>query len=270
MIPNNKHKKDKKKNRKRGGGKKGGGGSAITTSSAGASIMSRQAEGWMPIFPVRCTRKLRYSTTFQLTCTSGAVATYVFRANDLFDPDYTGTGHQPMGFDQMMLSYNHFCVTHSKIKVTARNKSNTSPVTFGIRQDASPTAVTVIDRIMEFGGLVVCELDTFGTQTTLLELNLNIAKVQGISPSALTSDSTLRGDAGNSPTEVTYWHVQCWDTAALTSIVNCDVVLEQTAVFFEPRDLTESLQSRVKGMQPKVTPDPTSAFVVVPRCECKH
>jgi len=257
----------KKKNKGKSGGM---GGSAITYPTRSAAITSRQAENWMPIFPVRCKRTLRYSTTFQLTCTSGATATYVFRANDLFDPDYTGTGHQPMGFDQMMLSYNHFCVTHSTIRVTARNKSNTSPVTVCIRQDASPTAVTVIDRIMEFGGLMALELDTFGTQTNLMELNLDMAKVQGVSPSALTSDSTLRGDAGNSPTEVTYWHVQCWDTAALTSIVNFDVILEQTAWFIEPRDLTESLSSRVKGV-PVKTPDDKNAFVVIPpKCECKH
>jgi hypothetical protein len=256
----------KKKNK----GKSGTGGKmAITYPTMSAAITSRQAENWMPIFPVKCTRTLRYSTTFQLTCTSGATATYVFRANDLFDPDYTSTGHQPMGFDQMMLSYNHFCVTHSTIRVTARNKSNTSPVTVCVRQDASPTPVTVIDRIMEFGGLMALELDTFGTQTNMLQLNLDVAKVQGISPSALTSDSTLRGDAGNSPTEVTYWHVQCWDTAALTSIVNYDVILEQTAIFFEPRDLTESLRTQVRGIAK--TPDDKTAFVVIPpRCECKH
>jgi hypothetical protein len=195
-----------------------------------------------------------------------------------------------MGFDQMMLSYNHFCVMYSTIRITARNKSNTSPVTVCIRQDASPTAVTVIDRIMEFGGLVACELDTFGEQTKKLELKLDIAKIQGISPSALTSDSTLRGDAGNSPTEVTYWHVQTWDTAALTSTVNFDVILEQTAKFFEPRDLTESLAERVKATQMKndlgwqnrldaatqpevwniIQPDSKPASAAAARCECKH
>jgi hypothetical protein len=174
-----------------------------------------------------------------------------------------------MGFDQMMLSYNHFCVTHSTIRITARNKSNTSPVTVCVRQDASPTPVTVIDRIMEFGGLMAVELDTLGSQTNMMQLNMDVAKIQGISPVALTSDSTLRGDAGNSPTEVTYWHVQCWDTAAFTSTVNYDVILEQTAIFFEPRDLTESLATRMKGIAK--TPDDKTAFVVIPpRCECKH
>lgn len=194
----------------------------------------------MPIFPATTVRKLRYSTTFQLTSTAGVVASYVFRANDLFDPDFTSTGHQPMGFDQMMLTYNHFCVVSARIKVTCRNKTNTTPFTVCIRQDASNTPLTVIDRILEFGGLVTADIDTFGVCTTLLELGLDVARLQGVSRKAITADPTLRGDAATSPTEVTYFHIQMWDTAAATSTGNFDVVLEQVAHFMEPRDMIES------------------------------
>jgi len=62
----------------------------------------------MPIFSAKTTRALRYSDYFQLTTTSGAVSTYVFAANGLYDPNITGTGHQPMGFDQLLQFYNHY------------------------------------------------------------------------------------------------------------------------------------------------------------------
>jgi len=194
----------------------------------------------MPIFPAKVKKHLRYSTTFQLTCTAGAVASYVFRANDLFDPDFTSTGHQPMGFDQMMLSYNHFVVAAARIKVTCRNKTNTTPFTVCIRQDASSTPLTVIDRILEFGGLVTADIDTFGATSTTLELAIDIARLQGLTHPLMIADPTLRGDAATSPTEVTYFHIQCWDTAAATSTCNFDVILEQLAYFIEPRDLIES------------------------------
>jgi len=239
---------------------------ALTTSQSHASIPSRMSEPWMPIFPSTTTRSLRYSTTFQLTCTAGAVATYVFRANDLFDPDFTSTGHQPMGFDQMMLSYNHFCVVKSRLKVVCSNKTNTTPITFCVRQDASSTPLTVIDRILEFGGLVTARIDTFGATTTLLELGLDMSVLQGVSRSAITADPTLRGDAATTPTEVTYFHVQLWDTAAATSTGNFDIILEQLAVFLEPRDLVESLRDRQCHAESKVAPDSVTRKSSSPLC----
>lgn len=55
-----------------------------------------------------------YATT--MTSSSGALAsTYVLRANDLYDPDFTNTGHQARGFDQIIAMFRNFCVLGSKI-----------------------------------------------------------------------------------------------------------------------------------------------------------
>ncbi len=67
--------------------------------------------------PVQRRAKLRYSQTFDLTGTSGILVGNVFRANGLHDPDFTGTGHQPMGHDQWTLLFNHYIVLGSKISV---------------------------------------------------------------------------------------------------------------------------------------------------------
>lgn len=237
MIPEHKEQKQRmKKNKSR----KNKSRSALATGRGPGASLTAQVESWMPIFPVVVTKKLRYSTTFQLTCTAGATATYVFRANDLFDPDYTGTGHQPMGFDQMILFYNHFVVTSAKIKATVRNKTNTSPFTACIRVDSNVTPITVPDRVLEFGGLVVAEVTTFPSASQLLELGVDIPRFQGLNHKNALADGQLRGDAASSPSELVLFHVQIWDTAALTSTANIDVILEQTATFLEPRDLTES------------------------------
>jgi len=250
MIPNKRNEKKQNKSRQNKsyrakGPKSRGGGSALVSGKIKGASATMQIEPWMPIFPVVVTKRLRYSTTFQLTCTAGAAATYVFRANDLFDPDYTGTGHQPMGFDQMILFYNHFVVLSAKIKATVRNKSNTSPFTAVVRVDSNVTPITVVDRVLEFGGLVTAEVDTLSSACQLLELGVDIPKFQGLSHKIALADSQLRGDAGSSPSELVLFHVQIWDTAALTSTANIDVILEQTATFLEPRDLTESFKQRL-------------------------
>jgi len=220
----------------------------------------------MPIFPASITRRLRYSGSASLTSTSGAVATYVFRANDLFDPDYTGTGHQPMGFDQLMLWYNHFCVVAAKIIVTFRNTS-ANFATCCVRVDGAATPLTTIDRIIEVGGAAMDDLGylTSANDIKKLTLAIDIAKLQGVSRAAITADPTLRGDAATSPTEITYFHIHSWSTLAGTTGVEIDVVLEQLAHFMEPRDVIESFRSCKPTPLPKPeTKREDSRYIVVP------
>ncbi len=56
-----------------------------------------------PLFPavVREYGQLYYDYGLNITTPSTALAiNYFFNANGMFDPDTTGTGHQPFGVDQ--------------------------------------------------------------------------------------------------------------------------------------------------------------------------
>lgn len=62
-----------------------------------------------PMIARRNFRKLTYNQTVAIS-DAGAEFDYVFRANSLFDPDLTGTGHQPRGFDQWATFYGQYKV----------------------------------------------------------------------------------------------------------------------------------------------------------------
>ncbi len=49
--------------------------------------------------------------------TVGTKGTYIFRTNDIFDPNFTATGHQPYGHDTLALVYTKYKVLSSKITV---------------------------------------------------------------------------------------------------------------------------------------------------------
>lgn len=220
-----------------------------------ATSLSRMSEGYIPLFPPRTYKTLRYHTNVSVASTSGAVASYVFRANDLFDPDFTGSGHQPMGFDQMMIFYNHFAVNRCLIKV---NAANTAAGSFhaGVRLDASSSALTSADQIIEFGGVTYDVLEaknTYGSSKSF-DLDVDIARIQGIPRSSITVDPNLRGDSATSPVEITYFHVFCWDPNALSGTINFDVTLEFGAFFMEPRDASLSFKALPRPQPP--TPDP--------------
>ena len=61
--------------------------------------------------------KLRYCTQVSIPGGAGH-GSYQFRANSLYDPDLSGVGHQPMGFDEMSARYLHYQVLGSRIKVS--------------------------------------------------------------------------------------------------------------------------------------------------------
>ena len=64
--------------------------------------------------------KLKYSQAIRLNNGSSTVV-HVFRGNSLYDPDYSGIGHQPMYFDQYSLVYERYRVLGAKISVRAIN-----------------------------------------------------------------------------------------------------------------------------------------------------
>lgn len=106
-------------------------------------------------FPTSKMVKLRYvADGISLNAGAAITSSHVFRANSVYDPDYSTTGHQPMGFDQWALIYNKYTVVGSKItvKFTPTTTNNITPGYLGVCLGTSPTALssyTSIDNILE-------------------------------------------------------------------------------------------------------------------------
>jgi hypothetical protein len=89
------------------------------------------------------TVKLRYSDQINVGNPLGG-SVYNFRANSLYDPNKTGTGHQPLGFDQMAEKYNHYVVLGAKIYVQAipfgtSSSSGDNPAYFMVKTSDNDT-----------------------------------------------------------------------------------------------------------------------------------
>jgi len=201
-------------------------------------------ELWTPIFPATKTVRLRYATFGTLSSTSGVVSAYVYSANGLYDPDISGLGHQPMGFDQMMLSYEHYTVLSSNITFTFKNTTASNP-TVAVTAAPSSTNLTNATQIVEFGGLQSTTLEIKGVSGAVQNLSLavDVRKIEG--GRAIIDNPNLQGDAASNPAEQVYFIVYMWDNAGFSGSLNFDVVIEFLATFKEPRQLTQSL---VKGM----------------------
>lgn len=72
------------------------------------------------LFPNTKLVRHRYCDTITLpaSAAAGNAVKWVFRCNSMYDPDFTGTGHQPMFRDEMAAQYNYYTVLASTIKVS--------------------------------------------------------------------------------------------------------------------------------------------------------
>lgn len=66
-------------------------------------------------FPYKMQVVMRYTESVIIpdVTVAGVVSHYLFRANGIYDPNFTGIGHQPMGHDQWSNIYNHYQVIES-------------------------------------------------------------------------------------------------------------------------------------------------------------
>jgi len=71
--------------------------------------------------------KLNYTENIRLDTLLGSIGSYVYRINDLFDPNFSGTGHQPYFRDQMYALYNYGKVLSASIKCNILTNSNMAP-----------------------------------------------------------------------------------------------------------------------------------------------
>lgn len=66
-------------------------------------------------FPNRLMVRLKYVENIPLSPGVGGIAHQSFRANSLFDPNFTGIGHQPSNYDRLTAIYDRYTVVSSKI-----------------------------------------------------------------------------------------------------------------------------------------------------------
>jgi len=196
-------------------------------------------------------RMLYYDTGFQLAQSSGFLTCYFFRANDLYDPDFTGTGHQPVGFDQAMLFWEQFCVFSSKITVRfMSNSSNAVVCGVFLSPDTTPPASIVdlqqngyIRQTMLMGA--TNDSTSGGGEHVLSSVNLQVNNPRYFSSKNREnyfSNPNFTGTAAASPAELVYFGIFAY-TFNQTSLYDTffDVTISYDARFWEPRKVSTSL-----------------------------
>lgn len=194
-------------------------------------------------FPKQLRMKHRYVEILNVGSTLGALVTHNFRANGMFDPNQTGTGHQPMYYDQMTAIYNHWTVVKSKISIQLFDNTNglTAYVasTFGcyIEDDTTITPGSIN---------AMCEQSTAvwrmtSNQGQPLRISKKWDAVQAFGPNPQANDD-LQGTATADPTEQQHFlfFYQPIAIGVSTTFAYALVTIEYDAIWEELRNIDSS------------------------------
>jgi hypothetical protein len=200
-------------------------------------VLSRR-QGY--VFPQHLRRTLRYADLVSLTSTLGGTAFYQFRANSLFDPDLSGTGHQCRFYDQLCSStgpYTTYRVHAVSVRLSipptgaiwglSAGFTDLSTLSYGISGDGAAVSFS------EFPGWVSNLISTSYATPQIMTLKATIAQINNVPEQAVKIEDNFAAAYNANPVDTCYFSI-IGNTTGSTSTINIGVYIEYDVTFEDP------------------------------------
>lgn len=202
------------------------------------------------LFPPILKTRLRYvSQNLTLNPLLGSPATYIFRANSIHDPNSTGGGHQPRGFDELSVFYYHYVVLGSKCTVTFAIPPGYPGAYLYLHLNAENNVFSTGNDYVESRNTVYKVVNT--TDNELSDAARTRSLTKTFSPRRFLgrndpmSDPNLKGataSGSSNPAEMAYFHM---GVAPILNSVDLPVItftvhVEYIVAFIEPKTPNQS------------------------------
>lgn len=188
--------------------------------------------------------KLRYIDIITINPGLASAAGKHFSCNDLYDPDRTGVGHQPMGTDEYFALYSSATVVGSKITATAISGDTSGTAgSYNIGIQVQDTLTSETDQIV----LMENSDTTFKSVAPLSSNNkTTLTKRFGTKKFFKVKDilgnETYACSASASPSEEAYYYLWAapFDNASDNGAIAVRVIIEYLVVFHDVKLLGQS------------------------------
>ncbi len=164
------------------------------------------------VVPNEIVVRLKYVDQFTLNATTASTDNYLFRANSLYDPNYTGAGHQPFGYDQWTLFYSNWVVERATAQfvTTPPNLSTATPqidncILYLTKRRSDPSVYTDINTAIEDPFCVSHRMITGYQRPPVLRCTIDNPSFLGVDRKVYLSSSEYSGGIGANPTVQTYF-----------------------------------------------------------------
>lgn len=183
----------------------------------------------------------KYCESLSLT-PAASVSVYRYSANGCYDPDITGTGHQPMGFDNLMAFYDQYTVVGSKIQVNWVNDNpKFAQVGIYLNDDTSAPTTLDLEAWMEQSNSKYGVMTAKGGSKDTITQKAKFSAKRDLSVSKPLTADRLQGTAGSNPNEQMYYDLYYFaqnDTTA--GSIHAIITITYFAVLTERKDIVTS------------------------------
>jgi len=250
-MPNRKSRKNPKNERRSKRKSKAYDRAGAVSATRGGGDALRDARNKLPLLGNQFEDKkmLYYEYGINLAGVAGILDTHYISANAVYDPDITGTGHQPIGFDQAMLFYEQWVVFRSVITVTFLSNSVTSTLSrcgvFLNPDTVNPSIYQVMENGYMKSAVITGTGGTSAGAHAIKKVSLSCDSVAYFN-SKTRNDHFMRdvfsGTAAANCAEQVYFALFAFNAASATTYdIYCDVEISYDVRFWEPRKLSVSM-----------------------------
>lgn len=194
-------------------------------------------------FPESLTTLIRYNDSYNIQSSSGSAGGQIMRMNSVFDPDYTGSGHQPLYFDQFTPVYDNYVVLGSELVAEFSPLSDDTetttvgPFTVGLTGNNNVSFSSGGFVLAEQNKSVTCALGRDkGTSVAKLTMKYTPKSCLGVSP----SDDTVQSGVTANPNKP--WYVYAWvvDDNFTSGTVKVRITVTYRVRFFNLKNIASS------------------------------
>lgn len=198
-------------------------------------------------FPKTMTTTMRYCSQISINPGLAGVPGYhYFRANSIFDPDFTGVGHQPLGHDVFEGIYHHYavkrCTLTAKYLTTAASETEANMVC-GVRIDKDTTTSPAGSglNLIEQDNCAWAVIGPESGKALTVSKTFDSVSFLGLQNAQLGS-SLVGADFGANPGESAYFQVFCFPLRPTSDGATSDILVTMTytVILSSPLDLAQS------------------------------
>jgi len=193
--------------------------------------------------PPRHRTTLGWTDQFTLdVSTADTIDNTVFRLNSCYDPDYTGAGTQPIGFDELSGLYLRYRVVGCRVKLMTIS-SLSSPVVEVISYPSISPSLVSVSAPCRMQGIRYSDFVVHGHSqpiTIVAEQDFRMADLFGVSESAILNETGYSALTSSTPANVAYFHVAAMARSSSSQSMLGYFNVEFDVIFEELRALQES------------------------------